>query len=41
MEFTRNLREGSYGEDVLYIKNLLLDLGYFSSNIKEIKSSSY
>lgn len=41
MEFTRNLREGSYGEDVLYIKNLLLDLGYFSSNIKEIKSSSF
>lgn len=41
MEFTRNLREGSYGEDVLYIKDLLLDLGYFSSNIKEIKSSSF
>lgn len=41
MEFTRNLRKDSYGEDVLYIKNLLLDLGYFSSNIKEIKSSTF
>lgn len=41
MEFTRNLKEGSYGKDVLYIKNLLLDLGYFSSNIKEIKSLSF
>lgn len=41
MEFTRNLKKGSYGEDVFYIKNLLFDLGYFSSNIKEIKSYSF
>ena len=41
MEFTRNLKKGSYGEDVFYIKNLLFDLGYFSSDIKEIKSCSF
>lgn len=41
MEFTRNLKKGSYGEDVFYIKNLLFDLGYFSSDIKEIKSYSF
>lgn len=41
MEFTRNLKKGSYGEDVFYIKNLLFDLGYFSSGIKEIKSYSF
>ena len=41
MEFTRNLKKGSYGEDVFYIKNLLFDLGYFSSDMKEIKSYSF
>lgn len=41
MEFTRNLKKGSYGEDVFYIKNLLFDLGYFPSDIKEIKSYSF
>ena len=41
MEFTRNLKKGSYGEDVFYIKNLLFDIGYFSSDMKEIKSYSF
>ena len=41
MEFTRNLRKGSYGEDVFYMKTLLFDLGYFASDIKEVKSYSF
>jgi peptidoglycan hydrolase-like protein with peptidoglycan-binding domain len=41
MEFIKNLRKGSYGDDVLYIKKLLFDLGYFPSDIKVIKSKSF
>ena len=41
MNFKRTLRMGSKGEDVFYIKQRLLTLGYFSDKIKKISSKTF
>lgn len=41
MEYTRILKKGMTGKDVLYIKNCLFNLNYYTSNIKQIKSNSF
>lgn len=41
MEYQRLLKKGMSGSDVLYIKKCLLALGYFTSNIKTIKSEGF
>lgn len=41
MKYTRLLKKGMSGEDVLYIKKCLFDLGYFSTSIKKINSSTF
>ena len=41
MKFTRNLKLNMSGEDVLYIKKKLFDLGYFASNIKKVSSKTF
>ena len=41
MKFTRNLKQNMTGSDVLYIKQLLFWLGYYSSSIKKIESNKF
>lgn len=41
MNFTRNLKMGMSGNDVLYIKKKLFDLGYFAKNIKRVTSKAF
>lgn len=41
MKFTRNLKLNMSGEDVLYIKKKLFDLGYFAKNIKKVSSKTF
>ena len=41
MDYTRLLKKGSEGDDVLYIKKLLFELGYYSDDIKVILSKKF
>ena len=41
MNFTRNLKMGMSGNDVLYIKKKLFDLGYFAKNVKRVTSKAF
>ena len=41
MKFTRNLKLGMSGEDVLYIKKKLFELGYFAKSIKKVSSKAF
>lgn len=41
MNFTRILKMGMSGNDVLYIKKKLFDLGYFAKNVKKITSKAF
>lgn len=41
MEYTREIKLGTRGNDVFYIKNKLFDLGMYSSKIKKISSRAF
>lgn len=41
MQFTRTLKRGMTGTDVFYIKEKLFALGYYSEDIKDIKSKTF
>lgn len=41
MNFTRILKMGMSGNDILYIKKKLFDLGYFAKNVKKITSKAF
>lgn len=41
MRLTRNLSLGTYGEDVLAVKRKLLELGYYASEITDLKRSIF
>ncbi len=41
MEFTRNLRKGTSGEDVLFCKQRLLELGFYGDHITTVTRKTY
>ena len=41
MEFTRNIRKGTSGEDVLFCKQKLLELGYYADHITTVTKKTF
>ena len=41
MEFTRNLKKGASGEDVLFCKQKLLELGFYGAHITTVTRKTY
>ena len=41
MEFTRNIRKGTSGEDVLLCKQKLLELGYYADHITTVTKKTF
>ena len=41
MEFTRNLKKGTSGEDVLFCKRRLLELGCYADYIKTVTKKTF
>ena len=41
MEFTRNLRKGTSGEDVLFCKKKLLELGFYDDHITTVTKKTF
>ena len=41
MEFTRNIRKGTSGEDVLFCKQRLLELGFYGDHITTVSRKTF
>nr|HPQ42535.1 peptidoglycan-binding domain-containing protein [bacterium] len=41
MDFTRNLKKGTSGEDVLFCKQKLLELGYYADHITTVTRKTF
>ena len=41
MEFTRNIRKGTSGEDVLFCKQKLLELGFYGDHITTVTRKTF
>ena len=41
MEFTRNLKKGTSGEDVLFCKQKLLELGFYGDHITTVSRKTF
>ena len=41
MEFTRNLKKGTSGEDVLFCKQRLLELGFYGDHITTVSRKTF